>query len=124
MPRFFAIVWIIIIALLHAIPGSDLPTYSPLDFLQLDKLVHALLFFIAYVLITKLYTLQYYLHRQRYIIISLITYGLILECCQGYFFVERSMDIFDWLADTFGIIMAVLIVRKFPSIGPYVFKKS
>ena len=64
MPRFFAIVWIIIIALLHAIL-SDLPTYSPLDFLQLDKLVHAL-FFIAYVLITKLYTLQYYLTTLYY----------------------------------------------------------
>ena len=124
MSFFFAVVWILIIAFLHAIPGSDLPTYSFLDFLHVDKWVHVFLFAFAFFLITRLFTLQYYQQHQRYIIAFLTIYGLILECCQEYFFISRSMDMFDWLADCVGVIMAVLIIRKFPSFRPYFFKKS
>ena len=35
-----AIVWIVFIAILHAIPGSDFPEFSFSDFFQLDKLIH------------------------------------------------------------------------------------
>jgi VanZ family protein len=41
-------------------------------------------------------------------------YGLALEYSQGYFFENRSMDIFDWLADICGILIGVLLFRKIP----------
>lgn len=124
MSRLIAIIWILLVALLHAIPGSDLPKSNFLDFFQLDKLVHAVIFAVAFFLITRLFTPPHYYQKERYIIIALILYGLLLEFCQGLFFIERSMDIFDWLADTLGILFGVLIVRNFQRLSPYVFKKS
>ena len=42
-----AIVWVVVIAILHAIPGSDFPEISFSDFFQLDKLIHAIVFMIG-----------------------------------------------------------------------------
>ena len=42
-----AIVWVVVIAILHAIPGSDFPEVSFSDFFQLDKLIHAVIFMIG-----------------------------------------------------------------------------
>ena len=50
----------------------------------------------------------------RYLVISFITYGLLLEILQGLVFVERSADILDWLADTIGVFLGVWIFKKFP----------
>lgn len=124
MYYFLVTVWIVIVALLHAIPGSDLPKSSFLDFYQADKLVHALIFAMSFFFIVKLFSRQYYYQKKRYIIVALILYGLFLECCQGFFFVDRSMDVFDWLADSLGVFMAALGIRKFPVLSPYIFKKS
>lgn len=124
MTRFLAIIWLIIIAVLHAVPGSELPTPTFFDFLQLDKFVHAFLFFVAILLIASQYTPQHFLRKERFILTCLVAYGFILECCQAYFFIERSMDILDWFADCLGVVFGVLIVRKFPRIQSYVFKKS
>ena len=42
-----AIVWVVVIAILHAIPGSDIPEFYFSDFFQLDKLIHAVIFMIG-----------------------------------------------------------------------------
>jgi VanZ family protein len=38
----------------------------------------------------------------------------LLEVLQGLVFLERSADILDWLADTIGVFLGVLIFKKFP----------
>ena len=109
-----AIVWVVNIAILHAIPGSDFPKFSFYDFFQLDKLIHAVVFMIGVYLFAIALEEQQKIQFFRYIIILFIAYGLLLEIAQGLFFVERSADILDWLADTIGVFLGVWIFRKFP----------
>ena len=109
-----AIVWVVVIAILHAIPGSDFPEFSFSDFFQLDKLIHAVIFMIGVYLFAIALKEQQKIQFFRYVVISFLTYGLLLEILQGLVFVERSADILDWLADTIGVFLGVWIFKKFP----------
>ena len=109
-----AIVWVVVIAILHAIPGSDFPEFSFSDFFQLDKLIHAVIFMIGVYLFAVALKAQQKIQFFRYIPISFIAYGLLLEIAQGIIFVERSADILDWLADTIGVFLGVWVFKKFP----------
>ena len=109
-----AIVWVVFIAILHAIPGSDFPEFSFSDFFQLDKFIHVVIFTIGVFLFAVALKEQQKIQFLRYVAISYVAYGLLLEIFQGLFFVERSADILDWLSDTIGVILGVWIFKKFP----------
>ena len=109
-----AIVWVVVIAILHAIPGSDFPEVSFSDFFQLDKLIHTVIFMVGVYLFAVVLKKQQKIQFLRYVVISFIAYGLLLEVLQGLVFVERSADILDWLADTIGVFLGVWIFKKFP----------
>ena len=109
-----AIVWAIFIAVLHAIPGSDLPNFNLSNLFQIDKLVHAIVFAIGIYLFAIALVAQQNKNFLSYLIVSFVVYGLILEVLQGTIFVERSTDLLDWLADTIGVFIGVLIFNKFP----------
>ena len=109
-----AIVWVVVIAILHAIPGSDFPEISFSEFFQLDKLIHAILFMVGVYLFAIALEEQQKSQFLRYIVISFIAYGLLLEALQGVFFEERSADVLDWLADTIGVFLGIWIFKKFP----------
>ncbi len=109
-----AIVWVVVIAILHTIPGSDFPKISFTDFFQLDKLIHVVIFMIGVYLFAIALKEKQKIQFLRYIVISFIAYGLLLELLQGLVFVERSADILDWLADTIGVFLGVWIFKKFP----------
>ena len=109
-----AIAWAVVIAVLHAIPGSDFPEVSFSDLFQIDKLIHAIIFTIGFYLFAVAFAEQQKKAFIRYLIVSFIAYGLLLEVLQGLVFVERSADILDWLADTIGVFLGVWIFKKFP----------
>lgn len=111
-----AIGWVVFTAILHAIPGSDFPVVSFSDFFQLDKLIHSIIFMIGVYLFAVALKEQQKIQFLCHIVISFIVYGLLLEVLQGLVFVERSADIFDWLADIIGVFLGVWIFKKFPFI--------
>jgi len=110
----FAISWLIVIALLHAVTGNEIPKYDFLDWLHLDKLAHAFMFMVAFILLVHAVQKQYKQSFYRYIILALAIYGLALEYSQEYFFENRSMDVMDWLADSCGILIGLVLFRKIP----------
>lgn len=114
----FAIVWVLIIAVLHAIPGSDIPKINFVDFFQLDKLIHAFIFTIGIYLFAVALAEQQKKHFLSYLTISFIAYGLVLEVLQGLIFVQRTTDLLDWLADSVGVFIGVLIFKKIPFAAP------
>ena len=92
-----AIVWVLTIAILHAIPGSDFLEVSFSDIFQLDKLIHAVIFMIGVYLFALALNKQNKNQFLAYVVISFIVYGLFLEVLQELVFVERSADFLDWL---------------------------
>jgi VanZ family protein len=118
MRLFIAVIWVVVIAILHAIPGSDFPETSLSDIFQLDKFIHATLFLVGFYLFAIALVGQQKKGIIRYIVIAFIAYGLVLEVLQGLFFFERSADVLDWLADTVGVFLGLWVFKKFPFVVP------
>lgn len=110
----WALLWALLIFILCAIPGSDLPHVSVLELISFDKFVHVTMFFILTVLLIKGFKqqLSYTTLAQRAKRIApllAITYGGLLEIMQGTCFKERTADIFDFIANSAGAVLAVLL---------------
>lgn len=100
--------WTALIFLLCCTPGRYVPTAHWLDLLSFDKFVHASIFFVLTIL-----WLNYAMSQQRkvpgpaiLIIVGCVAYGGILEVLQATVFSQRSGDWFDFIANTFGCLMA------------------
>lgn len=110
----WAIMWALLILILCAIPGRDLPHISVLELLNFDKFVHASLFFILILLTIRGFKVQtsfYILHTypKSCALIKCIIYGGLLEIMQGALFSERTADLYDFIANSTGCILGLSV---------------
>ena len=109
--------WALIILILCGIPGRDIPHISFLELLSFDKFVHAGIFFVLVLL-----TIRGLILQGRYKDINTkpkmfagfvcISYGGLLEVMQGTLFSERSADVYDFIANSFGCIIGIILYNK------------
>jgi glycopeptide antibiotics resistance protein len=116
-PNLLTISWALLIMILCGIPGRDIPHISFLEILSFDKWVHAGIFFVLALLAVRGFRLQKrsIAWKKHAVLIALtlcISYGGILEILQGTIFEDRSADIYDFIANSFGSILAVLLYPK------------
>lgn len=113
------IIWALIILALCGMPGRDIPHISFLEILAFDKWVHAGIFFVLSVLMIRGLSLQFGdWAKNRVVIFTLIfavAYGGSLELMQQAVFEERSADLYDFIANTFGAVLGVVLYRKLAS---------
>lgn len=103
----WALLWALLIFILCAIPGKDLPRGSWMDMIGIDKFVHAFLFFIQVILLMRGFAAQ-----SRYVApVLCILYGGMLEVMQGVFYTDRTADLYDFLANSFGVAAGVIFFK-------------
>ena len=116
--RFYpGLIFASIIMLLMGLPGKCFPTVVCFwDWLGPDKVVHLILFAILSFLLLwgyrKLFFDVTYPHRRRlFFIISLISilYGGLTELLQKYLFINRYCSLYDFIADTIGCVIGIII---------------
>lgn len=111
----WALLWALLILVLCLIPGSDLPQWSWADLLNVDKLVHALMFAVLVVLIVRGL-------RERpasatglgpilVAVLFAIPYGGALELMQGGLLTDRVADLGDFIANTIGCGLGWIFLR-------------
>lgn len=110
--------WAILIAVLCGIPGRDIPHILFLEVLSFDKFVHAGIFFVLLILWLRVFSKKNTLNNKIKILLLLAGagYGIVLELLQGAVFIERSADVYDVFANTFGCILAILLFNKIKEI--------
>lgn len=102
--------WTLFIAVLCGLPGKDFQRFSFLDIVSFDKWVHAFLFF---VLASWTSVLAYRTKINLvFVLLSCIAYGGLLEILQGYFFVDRSPEILDFIANTIGVGLGYWLFKR------------
>lgn len=109
----WSMLWALIILVLCGMPGKDIPHISFLELLSFDKFVHAGIFFVLILLTVRGFLLQTrfikFQHSARsFAFVICIVYGGSLEIMQGTLFTDRSADIFDFIANSFGSVMGLV----------------
>lgn len=100
-----AVVITIIIAILSLIKVGK----QPINFTYLDKIEHAL----AYFVLTFLWLLAFFRKEKirTLVVVLCISYGILMEILQSTVTNYRTFDYLDMLANAFGVIMALLVFR-------------
>lgn len=81
-----------------------------IGFPHMDKIIHAILF----AMLTAVGYLAYPTMSNR-LYLGLMVYGIITEVLQGLLTVTRYASIYDWIADSVGILLCVLAVKVIKS---------
>ena len=108
--------WALFILALCGLPGNRLPDLSYWNLFSFDKIVHAFLFAILVTLLIIGFKKQYLFVRLRYysVISSVligILYGAFTEVLQTIVFVERTGDIYDFIANAVGCLLGIILFR-------------
>jgi VanZ family protein len=106
------IAWFFLVLVLICLPGSDLPTVDTwLNDIYFDKWIHTglfamLVFLFIYPVAKSALAIAVKKKLAIKIAIAACTWALTTEFIQKYFIPGRSFDMFDWAADSFGILIA------------------
>lgn len=101
-----AIIVTICIAYLSLIEISDIPV---IQVSNVDKIYHV----IAYFTLTLCWLLSLKDNKYKYsIVIACIFYGIIIEVLQSEITMYRTGDFLDFLANTFGAVLALLTFNQ------------
>jgi len=110
----WAMLWALLILGLCGMPGKDIPHISFLELLSFDKFVHGGIFLVLITLTIRGFFLQTnfdFLKRKRksVALYICIAYGGSLEVMQGTLFEDRSADVYDFIANSFGCLFGLLM---------------
>jgi VanZ family protein len=114
----WALLWAVSIFILIVLPSSSVPRVPLLAIPHADKLVHAFLFCIQFLLTAKALLLQHDYARlannaKPITLAFCIAYGAFLEWVQFVLTSERSADFYDILANTVGALLAWYLFLPF-----------
>ena len=107
--KYFAtahILWAVVVFGLHAMSSKSFPKISFWENLGPDKIVHAFMFFVA----TSLAVFSGWGKLKSAAV--WICAGVLLEYYQFYFTTDRSFDWLDVVADSFGVLLALILIRS------------
>lgn len=102
-----ALLWALLILVLCLLPGGALPQWRWADLINVDKLVHALLFFGQTILLARMFLGHG--SPQRWLLWAVIIsvgYGIGVELMQGLEALGRRTDLNDMIANTVGACTA------------------
>jgi VanZ family protein len=116
--RIFFCLWILFMWMLTGIPGNFVPQLTSfLNLFQPDKIVHLFLFGIfSWLFLVVLNTgKNFFCIKYAYSIsiFSGILFGGLTEIAQKYVFINRSGNVWDFIADTAGVFMGVVFYNLF-----------
>jgi VanZ family protein len=112
-PATASVTWAVVILILCATPGEYIPSEDWMELLSVDKLIHALMFFILCTLFF-ITSVRYQKPRMYAAIFffAAVIYGISLELMQATLFRNRSADWKDVVANTFGCVVALMLFGK------------
>lgn len=101
-----AIVWLAILIKLSLMAGNKLPSVPV--FAHMDKVVHALMYFVLAFLLSRPVTRTGIRRPYLWIVLFCLVTGMLIEILQKYFALNRSGSFLDELANITGAILGIL----------------
>lgn len=117
-----AILWTLFIATSCLLPASAFKNFTFDSLLELDKLIHLILFFV-FVILWALALEQrsaFTFNKKIILLVIAIVYGIFIEYIQSVTHYGRSYELGDVIANTIGSIIGVVtvgfLIKKMPFI--------
>ena len=113
------IAWWLIVLGLMCTPGKDFPALgSWTEFIRLDKLIHIAVFGLMVYLFSRPVSIREIsvVEKKRTFIkiaIACSIWGLAIEFIQHFWIPGRTMDLFDFVADSLGCFIAYLYCKRY-----------
>ena len=101
--------WTIIILVLSLTPQEKIPKVSIVNF---DKFVHLIMYFLQVSLLLYAYYKKFHTITYQYYLLAGLTgifTGGIIELLQGTSFINRNADWIDFIANSLGTALAILL---------------
>jgi len=113
-----ALLWWLLSFWLLTLPGSEVPSYPWMGNLQIDKLVHIILFAIFCCLFywPLVNTSVTRISRMRWLVTVAVVgagYGIAMEFVQKYYVINRAFEYGDILADLGGCLLGWWLGKKY-----------
>lgn len=107
-----AIIWAILIFLGSSISGNSLNEIKFINIPGLDKLIHFIWYFVLTLFtlagtFKSLGKIKFFLYL--IIVSTCVSYGALMEYLQKTVFIARSMDIFDFIANSSGALFGAIL---------------
>ena len=119
-------IWALIILILSLLPGKDMPSFSLWEMVNSDKVAHFGFYGIqAYLLARGLFLTNPQMKGSSifmWAFILVVAYGGLIEVMQGTLCADRYADILDFLANTIGAGLGLLIYRFYPKLADFSFR--
>lgn len=117
------VLWFIFMCVLFFIPGGDLPGGGFFEKHHIDKLAHFVLFFMLVVffcvpILKSSLPAQRKLQLMVGFAVLAVWFGIMTEFIQGRYIPKRAFDLWDWLADTFGVVVALIVMVRLKNAYP------
>jgi hypothetical protein len=108
-PIRYLIIWFFVILGLCSMPGQYIPSTDFFELLKFEKWVHAGIFYVLMLLCLNLIYKNNLSNVYIYLFLLLcIIYGGLLEIMQAKLFSNRSADVLDFIANSFGCIVSFI----------------
>jgi VanZ family protein len=107
-----ALIWAILILIGSSLSGDTLSEVKFINIPGFDKFVHVTWYFVLFLFLAagvykKRQSIQ--INQILLLLLACVVYGGLLEFLQGNIFVKRSEDVFDFIANSSGVIIASLL---------------
>lgn len=107
-----ALLWAAIILFLCLLPGSELPEWDWFALLDLDKAVHAGIFFVLALLLARAFHARGMVHWVFAAVSVAVAYGVATEFMQGLETLGRRTDLNDMIANTVGAVLGGWLAKR------------
>ena len=105
------LIWTLVIFYICLSPSDEIPKTKLFEIPYFDKMVHFGIYFIFTLIFTSILQSKNYSHQKIFItnIVITILFGSLIEVLQYYLPIDRSADLYDFIADLSGTLAAVFI---------------
>lgn len=109
-------IWLCLISYLSNAPSDGIPSISFLNFKGADKVIHAVFYFNLMLFMSWGLRKQHYFQsiKGNYFLFSFffcLAWGGLMELCQLFIFTYRSAEWLDFLANSIGATLSLVMLR-------------
>lgn len=110
---FLAFFWTLLVTVLSLMKIESLESIgSGIKITNKDKLVHFSFYFFMAILWFRFFSISKISQLKLKVLIATISYGILMEICQGVFTNYRTPDFSDVIANSFGALSGILLMKK------------